>query len=62
MFVAIISLVLFSFLGWPNLAWRIISRLLLMPVIRRYQLRAPKVGGQKVMNAVVKGAKLARAS
>ena len=33
MFVMIISLVLFSFLGWPNLAWRIISRLLLMPVI-----------------------------
>ena len=32
-FVLIISLLLFSFLGWPNLALRIISRLLLMPVI-----------------------------
>ena len=33
MFVLIISLILFSFLGWPNLVWRIASRLLLMPVI-----------------------------
>lgn len=33
MFVLIISLLLFSFLGWPNLAFRIISRILLIPVI-----------------------------
>ena len=33
MFVFIIALLLFSFLGWPNLKWRIISRLLLLPVI-----------------------------
>ena len=32
-FVLIVSLLLFSFLGWPNLAARIISRLLLIPVI-----------------------------
>ena len=32
-FVLIISLLLFSFLGWPNLALRITSRLLLIPVI-----------------------------
>ena len=32
-FVLIISLLLFSFLGWPNLALRILSRLLLIPVI-----------------------------
>ena len=32
-FVLIISLLLFSFLGWPNLALRIVSRLLLIPVI-----------------------------
>ncbi len=32
-FVLIISLLLFSFLGWPNLAIRIISRILLIPVI-----------------------------
>ena len=33
MFVMIISLILFSLLGWPNLFWRITSRLLLLPVI-----------------------------
>ncbi|MCQ2567765.1 MAG: peptide chain release factor N(5)-glutamine methyltransferase [Mogibacterium sp.] len=32
-FVLIISLLLFSFLGWPNLLWRITSRILLIPVI-----------------------------
>jgi len=33
MFVMIISLILFSLLGWPGLIWRIVSRLLLIPVI-----------------------------
>jgi uncharacterized protein YqhQ len=33
MFVMVISLVLFSLLGWPNLLWRILSRLLLIPFI-----------------------------
>ncbi|MDO4551956.1 MAG: DUF1385 domain-containing protein [Bacillota bacterium] len=33
MFVLVISLLLFSLLGWPNLFWRITSRLLLLPVI-----------------------------
>jgi uncharacterized protein YqhQ len=33
MFVMVISLVLFSLLGWPNLLFRIMSRLLLLPVI-----------------------------
>ncbi|MEG0919282.1 MAG: DUF1385 domain-containing protein [Anaerovoracaceae bacterium] len=33
MFVMIISLVLFSFMGWPNMVLRITSRLLLIPVI-----------------------------
>ena len=32
-FVLLISLLLFSFLGWPNLVWRILSRILLIPVI-----------------------------
>lgn len=32
-FVLIISLLLFSFLGWPSLLWRILSRVLLIPVI-----------------------------
>lgn len=33
MFVMVISLLLFSLLGWPNLLIRILSRLLLIPVI-----------------------------
>lgn len=33
MFVMIISLLVFSFFGWPNLAVRLVSRLLLIPVI-----------------------------
>jgi len=33
MFVMVISLLLFSLLGWPNLVWRITSRLLLIPLI-----------------------------
>ena len=33
MFVMVISLVLFSLLGWPSLAMRILSRILLMPVV-----------------------------
>ena len=33
MFVFIIALLMFSFLGWPNLGMRIASRLLLLPVI-----------------------------
>ena len=32
-FVMVIALALFSFLGWPNLLWRILSRILLLPVI-----------------------------
>ncbi|MBR4019693.1 MAG: DUF1385 domain-containing protein [Firmicutes bacterium] len=32
-FVMVISLILFSLLGWPNLFWRITSRLLLVPVV-----------------------------
>lgn len=33
MFVMVVSLVLFSLLGWPNLAVRIASRILLLPVV-----------------------------
>ncbi len=33
MFVMIIALALFSLLGWPSLLWRIVSRVLLLPVI-----------------------------
>ena len=33
MFVMVISLALFSLLGWPTLLWRILSRILLIPLI-----------------------------
>ena len=33
MFVMVISLILFSLLGWPNLAARLISRIVLIPVV-----------------------------
>ena len=33
MFVMVISLLLFSFLGWPSLLWRVVSRILLIPVV-----------------------------
>lgn len=33
MFVMVVSLVLFSLLGWPDLLMRIVSRLLLLPVV-----------------------------
>ena len=33
MFVMVISLILFSLLGWPNLAVRLLSRILLIPVV-----------------------------
>lgn len=35
MFVMIISIVLFSFFGWPNLGARVLIRILLLPVVDR---------------------------
>ncbi len=45
-FVLVISLILFSFLGWPNLAARIISRLLLIPVIAGLSYEVLKLAGR----------------
>ena len=53
MFVLIISLILFSFLGWPNLVWRIASRLLLMPVIAGISYELLKWAGRSD-NVVIK--------
>ncbi len=52
-FVLIISLLLFSFLGWPNLFWRILSRLLLIPVIAGISYELLKWAGRS-NGAVVK--------
>lgn len=46
MFVLLISILLFSFLGWPNLLWRIVSRLLLLPVIAAISYELLKWAGR----------------
>lgn len=45
MFVMIISLVLFSLLGWPNMLWRVLSRILLIPVIAGLSYELLKYAG-----------------
>ncbi len=45
-FVLVISLIVFSFLGWPNLALRIISRLLLIPFIAGISYEVLKWAGR----------------
>ncbi len=45
-FVLVISLIVFSFLGWPNLALRIISRLLLIPFIAGVSYEVLKWAGR----------------
>lgn len=45
-FVLVISLIVFSFLGWPNLAVRIISRLLLIPFIAGISYEVLKWAGK----------------
>ena len=51
-FVLIISLLLFSFLGWPNLLLRILSRLLLIPVIAGLSYELLKWAGRTDNKAV----------
>lgn len=53
MFVMIISLLLFSLLGWPNLVMRIASRLLLIPVIAGLSYELLRWAGRSD-NAVVR--------
>lgn len=45
-FVLIISLLIFSFLGWPNFLLRTISRLLLLPVIAGISFEVLKLAGK----------------
>lgn len=53
MFVMVISLILFSLLGWPDLLWRILSRLLLLPVVAGLSYELLRWAG-KSDNIVVK--------
>jgi len=52
MFVMVISLLLFSLLGWPNLALRILSRLLLVPVIAGLSFELLRWAGTSVSPVV----------
>lgn len=45
-FVMIIALLIFSFLGWPNLFWRIASRVLLLPVIAGISYEVLQLAGR----------------
>ena len=47
MFVFLISLLLFSFLGWPNIAVRLLSRILLIPVVAGLSYEASPLGRTK---------------
>ena len=52
MFVMVISLLLFSLLGWPGLFWRITSRLLLVPVIAGISFELLRWAGSSVSPVV----------
>lgn len=53
MFVMVISLLLFSLLGWPNLLIRILSRLLLIPVIAGLSYELLRWAGSSMSPIVV---------
>ena len=53
MFVMVISLIMFSLLGWPNLVMRIASRLLLIPVVAGLSYELLKWAGRSD-NIIVK--------
>jgi len=53
MFVMVNSLILFSLLGWPNLFWRVTSRLLLIPVVAGLSYELLKWAGRSD-NIIVK--------
>ncbi len=57
MFVMVISLLIFSFFGWPNLAVRILSRLALIPVVAGISYEVLQFTGRHA-NACVKGLSL----
>ena len=46
MFVMVISLILFSLLGWPNLVMRLVSRILLIPVVAGLSYEVLKWAGR----------------
>ena len=56
MIVMLISMFIFTFLGWPNLVLRILSRVILMPVIAGVSYEIIRFAGAHNDNCVVHGA------
>jgi uncharacterized protein YqhQ len=56
MIVMIISMFVFTFLGWPNLMLRILSRIVLMPVIAGVSYEIIRYAGKNIDKAWVKTA------
>ena len=52
-FVLVISLICFSFLGWPNLAVRIISRILLIPFIAGISYEVLRYAGRSTNRLIM---------
>jgi len=46
LFVVLVSIVVFSFFGWPNLFWRIVLRLALLPVVAGISYEAIRLAGR----------------
>jgi len=44
--VMLVSIFVFAFLGWPNLFWRIVSRVLLLPVVAGISYELIRVAGR----------------
>lgn len=56
MIVMLISMFIFTFLGWPNLIERILSRVVLMPVIAGVSYEIIRFAGAHVDNSLVRAA------
>ncbi len=46
LFVMLVSVLIFSLLGWPNLVWRVLSRLALTPVVAGVSYEVLRLTGQ----------------
>ena len=57
MFVMVLTIFIYALLGWPSLFWRIVSRILLLPVIAGFSYELLRWAGSSD-SAVVKGISL----
>ncbi len=56
MIVMLISIFIFAFLGWPNLLLRIVSRVLLMPIVAGISYEVIRFAGQHMEHRYVRAA------